>query len=374
MTARSKRLASVPRVTAVLLAVLALGAGALVNAPMAGASVRPACIWQPLYLLNGWQAQGLYGTGDPMYCVDGAMVYLTGSLDQSAAGGQEFAVLPPQAAPASTSYFTVYTLNGTAGVLRIEPGGGMYAYGGAATWFTSLAGISFPAAQSAPAGQSLALENGWQSAQGNYGTGDPSFFVSGNITHLSGSVTNNATNPDGDFAVFPTIDGPDNCVETNVYTSGGTVGWLRIDPSLNTMTVQDEGPGGATTSAAGFTSLAGISFPSTGTPWQPLNLENNWEPVYNNQCWNGDTSYYISGRVVYLAGALAPDPYSPHGSGPVATLPLAARPAHTLYLTVNEELAPPASLEIKPDGTMYLFGGLKPTFTSLAGVSYQASS
>ena len=167
MTARFTRLFSlVPRTVAAPVAALALAVAACVSAPAAGASIRPACLWQPLSLVNGWQsAQSLYGTGDPEYCVDNGIVYLAGSLYQPVAGGEWFAVLPPQAAPASTSYFTVYTENGAAGVLRVEPGGYMYAYNGVATGFTSLAGISFPAAQSAPAGQPLALEYGWQSGR-----------------------------------------------------------------------------------------------------------------------------------------------------------------------------------------------------------------
>ena len=100
-------------------------------------------------------------------------------------------------------------------------------------------------------------------------------------------------------------------------------------------------------------------------------MANNWGPAYNS-CVNGAPSYYISGHIVYLGGALAQS--SPGGNGPVATLPLAARPVHTLYLTVNEEAAPPASLEIKPNGAMYLFGGLEPNLTSLGGISYQTSS
>ena len=58
-----------------------------------------------------------------------------------------------------------------------------------------------------------------------------------------------------------------------------------------------------------------------------------------------------------------------------ATLPQAARPTHTLYLTLNEGPADPASLEIDPDGNMTVFAsGAVSGVNSLTGLSYQVSS
>lgn len=90
-------------------------------------------------------------------------------------------MLPAQAAPASNLYLSVYTMSGTAGVLQIDTNGAVFAYngssGGNATAFTSLAGVSFPGTTVSQ--QPLSLQNGWKSAQGLYGTGDPSYSVTG---------------------------------------------------------------------------------------------------------------------------------------------------------------------------------------------------
>jgi hypothetical protein len=61
-------------------------------------------------------------------------------------------------------YLSVYTFAGATGVVQINTDGRMYAYGGAATGFTSLASISFPVASTAE--QPITpLEYGWQSAR-----------------------------------------------------------------------------------------------------------------------------------------------------------------------------------------------------------------
>lgn len=158
----------------------ALATGITAAAPAANGG--GPCTWQPLALQNGWQSgQSPWGTGDPRYCTAGAVTYLAGSLIQPPGGSRNsvFAALPAQAAPASIVYLSIYTYGGTAGVLRIYPNGEMEAYStsaspGSAAQFTSLAGVSFVNAQSSP--QALPLNNGWQSADGKYGTGNPSFI------------------------------------------------------------------------------------------------------------------------------------------------------------------------------------------------------
>ncbi len=97
----------------------------------------------------------------------------------------------------------MYAFSGAAGVLYINPAGTMLAYGGNASSYTSLAGISYPAAESAPPSQPFSLVNGWQSSQGEYNTGDPAYFVSGGIVHLSGSMHNPAPSASSEFAQIP---------------------------------------------------------------------------------------------------------------------------------------------------------------------------
>jgi len=58
----------------------------------------------------------------------------------------------------------------------------------------------------------------------------------------------------------------------------------------------------------------------------------------------------------------------------VAVLPPGARPTHTLYLNVNAEAAPHASLRITTDGVMYLFGGDGTSPLLLTGLSFELGS
>lgn len=387
---RLRRQAGAPRVLAATMTALALAAGVTsAGASAASASIRTSCAWQPLSLVNGWQsAQSSWNTGDPAYCVIGGTVYLSGSLAQPTTGPSEFAVLPSGALPATRDYLSVYTFNGAAGVLRIEPNGAMYAYQGSATRFTSLAGVSFPAAGT-PMQPLTPLTNGWHSAQGLWDTGDPAYYTRVGITHLSGSLTG-GTPPDQsspypiavtDFATLPPgTSSSAACALTSTYAYGGDVATLDIEP---------DGTIGAynnANTADSFTTLTGIAFPQDGAAWQPLSLLDIWDysPVVcsENGAISNPPSYYVSGNVVYLSGAMAiPD------DGPCATtdctpasefavLPPAARPVHDLYLRITDDVGGYYSLHIAPSGAMYIFGlpaGFHP-HPSLDGISYQLGS
>jgi hypothetical protein len=371
-----------------VLAVLALAFGAIAAVvPAASANSRLGCYWTPLTLVNGWQsANSTYGTGDPSYCVLYGIVYLSGSLSQTGSGGTEFAVLPAAAVPASKTYLSTYTFGGTAGVVQIDANGVLFAFDGKATSYTSLAGISFPAAESWPSGLPLLpLENGWQSADPVYGSGSPSWVVDRGIVHLSGSMTTDGIGENGLFSLEPTAIMPDSCVETSVYSYGGTVGFLAINGTGDgngPLWVQDTSASPATGPyTEDFTSLAGVAYPAAGAAWQPLSLINGWVNGEDN-CDNNAPSYYTKDGVVYLNGLILQAPYD---SCEFAVLPPAARPAHTLYLIANAEGVPIADLEITPGGTTCAWsnggndngwnnGGAAGTFISLGGISYQATS
>ena len=350
---------------AAALVTLAL-AGAAIGAPKASAS--PMCQWQPLQLANGWQSQqNVWDSGDPAYCIDGGVVYLSGSLAHPGTSGSYFAQLPPQARPASNVYLTVYTYAGASGVLYINANGTMYAMGSAASSFTSLAGVSFTAASTAIT--PISLENGWQSSQSQWSTGDPSYYVSGGMVHLSGSVYRPGAFISAEIGVLPPGARPAQNEVMSVYGYGGATVVLVVwtDGSV----AVGGGP------SAQFTSLAGATFaiasPGGQPVGQPLPLENGWKSG-QDVTQAGQPRYSIVNGVVYLDGAIFNN-----GTGAFAVLPPEARPAHTLYLTVGDDELNPAVLRIQPDGQMFTYGGPAGTYTGtditgLSGISYEVGS
>jgi hypothetical protein len=116
------------------------------------APARPAVVtgvtWHALSLRNGWRSdQATWNSGNPSWAVKGGVVYLSGSLHQSAGPSVEFAVLPPAARPRHKLWITTYTYLGAVGSLLIMPSGVMWVSsnpGNAAGEYTSLAAISYP--------------------------------------------------------------------------------------------------------------------------------------------------------------------------------------------------------------------------------------
>jgi hypothetical protein len=353
---------------AAALVVLGL-AGAAVGAPAASASIN--CQWQPLSLQPGWHSeQSAWNSGDPAYCIDGGFVYLSGSLAQSGSSGDYFAGLPQEARPGSNLYLSVYTYGGTTGVVQIDTNGAMYAYGGKATQFTSLAGISFPMATLETGQKITPLQDGWQSADSQWDTGDPAYYLSNGVVHLSGSVYN-PVNQDWYFwGSIPSAARPAYDQVTNDYTYGGAPGQLLLEKGN-----PDDSLGANQGNDLQYTSLAGITYPAAGAAETHLTPLNGWQAADSTILWNGP-SYYLSNGVVYLDGGVLNT-----GSGVVAVLPPAARPTHTLYLTVSLGAQGTAVLQIDPDGSMYTYGGPPSAydftwphygdFTSFSGISYE---
>ena len=209
-----------------------------------------------LSLLNGWQRNTDPGDAAPSYTVQGGMVYLAGGMHRTTDGRARFAILPKAARPAHLEYITVTTYAGgetalTPGTLKINPGGVAQLYGNTvAVW---LGGVAFPQASSAS--HNLRLVNGWESGQSSYGTGNPAYWVSGGVVHLSGSLIMPGAGQET-FATLPPTARPKHSLYIKVYTYQGSVGTLYIQPN-GTMQAYDP----TATNAQKFTSLAGISFP-----------------------------------------------------------------------------------------------------------------
>ncbi|HEV2371032.1 MAG TPA: hypothetical protein VGS19_02585 [Streptosporangiaceae bacterium] len=363
-----------PAVLCVLAApvtVLALAVGVVVGAPPASASTPATCHFLPLTLMNGWQSeQNVYDTGDPSYCVAGdGMVYLAGSLARTGGGSAEFAVLPLGARPASTSYLNTYTFDGAVGIVRIGTDGALSAYSGGAAQFTSLAGISFPSA-SRPM-LPLTLQNGWQSAQAAWGTGDPSYYVGGGVVHLAGSLVlpggcGGCGSPS--FTVLPPAARPASEQDMDdVYSFNGAKAAFTVWPDGSAWANYGD--------ATDFTSLAGLQYPAASAAEQQLTVLNGWGSGAGTASGIGP-SYYNVGGLVCLDGTM-------HNSGApnteFAALPTLLAPTHTLYLIVEFDYDYPAVLQIQPDGGMYIWGGPPDFYTSsdvtnLQGICFQQGS
>jgi hypothetical protein len=352
------------RLLAAPVAALALGAGVVAGAPVASASITPSCIWQPLNLINGWQSsQGDWNTGDPEYCVDNSIVYLSGSLKNPSSGGAEFAVLPPQALPASYLYRDVYTYGGTVGQLNIAPNGEMTATGSSAHLYTSLAGVSFPVAGTTS--EPLWLAPGWESAQGTFGTGDPGYVNVNGIYHWTGSAMYSSGGTPSIISYF--FPQPTKCMDTYVYTYGGHVADLTLatpapPPQQDApLFIQDTVPG--TSYSTTLTSFAGITFPGGLANWQAITLQPGWgagsAPPW---CVGGETpSYYVQDHVAYLSGEVS----SGGAGGFFGTLPLSARPQHDLWLMTLK-----GYLHISPSGQMFASAG----YLELGNISFPTTA
>ncbi|MGN6173240.1 MAG: hypothetical protein ACTHPS_09845, partial [Streptosporangiaceae bacterium] len=306
--------------------------------------------WHQLSLINGWvsgPSQSL-GEGIPAWAVRNGVVYLDGSVVQTSGTNSEFAVLPPAARPSHFLYMPVEVQGqGTHGWITVYPSGAMYVTGvpsNSAQGWTGLAGISYPA--QAMAMSTLPLENGWQSSDSQWTTGDPSYSVSNGMVYLSGSL-NQPTGDDQVFALLPPAARPAHPMYLSVYTFGGAIGELEIDTNGDMLAYE----GGAQL----YTSLAGVSFPVASAATSQLTLINGWhsaQPLYGT----GDPSYSVKNGVVHLSGSLVQPP-APGGTQDFAVLPPAARPKYDLYIPT--EVSPPDSfaaagdIVISPDGRMF---------------------
>jgi hypothetical protein len=349
------------------------GSASAATAQPAGPTITGAN-WHQLTLINGWvpgQSQ-FPGDGIPAWTVRNGVLYLAGSVIQTGGDLGEFAVLPPAARPSHRLYMTVDVAGqGTHGWIVVYPNGAMYAMGDPysdAQAFTGLAGISYPA--KAMTMSTLPVENGWQSADSQWDTGDPSYSVSSGMVYLSGSLDQ----PSGDnqmFGVLPPAARPAHTMYLSVYTFGGAVGLLEIDTNGNMLAYE----GGAQQ----YTSLAGVSFPVASAVTNQLTLINGWQSA-QSPYGTGDPSYSVKNGVVHLSGSL----FQPPADGDTqefAVLPKAARPKYFLYIKTAvsrpDSLAAQGQIVICPDGLLYSDSfplSESESFTSLAGISYPLGS
>ena len=359
---RSIRLAAV-------LAAGAVAAAGLFAGPASAASARPSgppgLTWHPLILLNGWASAGAqYGTGDPAWAIKDGIVYLSGSLTQpggTPASNPEVAMLPKAATPKVSIYTLAYTLEGDRGFVGVNTLGGLYAESNNsdAQQFTSLAGISYPAATATRT--LLPLVGGWQGQLTTTGYESPAWTLTAGTVRLTGPLTS-GTAPE--FSVLPAFVRPAHTAYFPVVNAGAW-GAVIVKPDG---TMQATGPGALT-----WTELAAVNFTTASTPVTPLSLLNGWQSA-QGQWGTGDPGYTVTGGIVHLSGSLT-QPAA--GTVEFATLPPNAWPSHYLYITTYAFDGAIGTVEITPDGAMYasspdLTDSEK--YTSLAGITFPAGS
>lgn len=204
----------------------------------------------------------------------------------------------------------------------------------------------------------LALFNGWQSSQTAYQSGSPSYAVSRGVVYLSGSM-HGGTNPY--FASLPAGARPAHTLYLPVYTFTATRGELVIHSDGGMYIVSDP-----VSNAPAFTSLAGVSFPTSAITRHKLTLVNGWTSA---QVADGtdNPAYSIKDGVVRLSGGLI------NGTSSVVTgVPAAAHPAHFMYRSLYTYYGAPGEAVINSAGTIEAYGAQAHQFTSLAGIAYPA--
>jgi hypothetical protein len=204
----------------------------------------------------GWESGKLAfsESGAPAYAVSHGVVYLSGSLVATVSSPPLTAALLPRAArPAHKLFLTVYTYFGTTGTIVITPGGLVEVYGSAANAFTSLDGISYPAASAR--WHVLHLDSPWKAAPSASGAGNPAYAVINGIVYFTGA----AYQPTGDLGILAIL--PESARARNVVTAltyAGDEDWGVLTPAGRYL-IDSRQPFSV---VQAFTSLAGRSYPA----------------------------------------------------------------------------------------------------------------
>jgi hypothetical protein len=119
----------------------------------AHSTVTSGVPWNSIVLQNGWtSSNATFGTGNPKVALQGNVVYLSGSLNQSSGTNNVFGFLPSTFRPTHNLYMPVFTFGGNMGTLYVGKDGTMEMFANTncnstqnnAQCFTSLASISYP--------------------------------------------------------------------------------------------------------------------------------------------------------------------------------------------------------------------------------------
>jgi hypothetical protein len=369
LTRRSARLV-VPALALLAGASGTAAVAAPISAGQAPAQVHggPAAFgWHTFTLKNGWKSASTAkaSTGTPAWALHSGVVYLRGMIKQTRLGGAStFADLPKAVAPSSDIYLQTDTSGSVPGVLYIGVGGALVAYNGNAQTAFSLGGVSYPSTAIKPI--PVTLQNTWASADSSYETGIPSYAISHGVVYLSGSLLSTTSPPPINLAfTLPKAARPNQDLYLTVYTfDGDTPGYIQILP---TGQVDVSGAG-----AAAYTTLAGISFPTTAAAWHKFKLVNGWH-ASSASYLAGAPAYTSVNGVVFTEGAMY---QSPAGKLTWTNLPAAARSTDQVKIVADTNTSAVAVIQLSPtEGHVGSTALTSPqSFTSLGGIAYPPSS
>jgi len=354
-----------------VIALTAIGGTAAVAASAAASAppVQPATtfIWHPIPLENGWSSASTSTlvTGTPAWAISNGVVYLRGAVRQSMGESSfVFGQLPQYAWPPHKLYLSVFTSQDVPGVVLVGTDGSLEAYEGNAGTFTSLSGVSYPAASATMKVHKLGLEHGWASSGPIYQTGDPSYAISNGVVYLSGSMHRN-TGTAHVATLLPKAARPAQVLYVLVYNFDGSTGWLQILP-----TGQVEAFG---LDAPDYTSLAGVSYPAPGAKWHNFALEDGWHSGAA-KFRTAAPAYAVINGVAYLNGSMYQTTYK---IGLWTNLPAAARTAaDVLEIEVDMSGGNPGAIAVTDSLGLVSTNPYSDAqaFTSIAGVAYPQSS
>lgn len=219
--------------------------------------------------------------------------------------------------------------------------------------------INFAGSRVATTFTPIALAAGWNNAvfSGNMAGAN----VTSSVVQLRGAISTTGNDPVA--FTLPSGFRPSTNVYAPVNLCGGAKGRLFIQPSGVT-TVQAEGSAWA--NAQCFTSLEGVSFPTTTFASTALTLQNGWS---NAPFATRNAGVRKISNIVHLEGAI-----SGGSNSTVFTLPAGFRPSTNVYVPVDLCDAAKGRLLVQPSGAVSIqtegaFSAAQ-CFTSLESVTF----
>jgi hypothetical protein len=297
------------------------------------------------------------------------IVHLRGGLHGHIGATASPFTLPVALRPNKDVYVPIDLVDGQPGRLAIHPNGVVVVQAppsGDPLYFVSLEGVTYAKSAAPLQYTGLALINNWHpysaATRAPAGALDAS-----NTVHLKGAIHQSSGN-DGHPFVLPLALRPNKIVYVPIDLINGNGGRLVIQPNG----VVSEQAAGVFANAQFFTSLEGVTYPRSTTPFPftPLTLTGGWKSY-------GDGTRYPSGGIdsdgiVHLKGGM----YEPTGNSALPfTLPPELRPSGgDVFVRIGLIGGTVGRLNIHADGSVGLqsagpFSDAQ-GFTSLDGVSY----